>query len=64
MQEAAQLFSARATVRHEMALPEAAERTAYFGPVLARLALPPPPQMEVQSAPPPQVNTLCERANV
>ena len=61
MQEAAQLFSARVAVRHEMALPEAAERTAYFSPVLAQLALPPPPQMEVQRAPPPQVNTLCER---
>ena len=61
MQEAAQLFGARVAVRHEMALPEAIERAAYFGPVLAQLALPPPPQIEVLSAFPPQVNTPCER---
>lgn len=60
-QEAAQLFGARMAVRHEMAPPEATERAAYFGPVLAQLALPPPPQIEVLSAPLPQVKTLCER---
>jgi hypothetical protein len=45
-------------VRHEMALPEAAERAAYLSPVLARLAFPPPPPLEVQSAPPPKVSAF------
>ena len=56
MQEAAQLFSARTAVRHEMALPEASERAAYFGPVLAPLAMPPhPPNLDAQRPPPPEV---------
>ena len=42
-----------------MALPQAGERAAYFGPVLAALALPPPPSLtESPAAPPPQACTL------
>lgn len=58
LQEAAQLFGARMAVRHDMALPGADERAAYFGPVVAALALPPPPpQAETQRAPPPPVSS-------
>ena len=56
MQEAAQLFSARTAIRHEMGLPEAGVRAAYFGPVLTPLALPPPPpDLDAQDSPPPEV---------
>ena len=59
MQGAAQLFSARTAVRHEMDLPLASERAAYFGPVLAPLALPPaPPERPAQKARPPQVGYI------
>ena len=56
MQEAAQLFMARTVVRHTMQLPKACQRAAYIGPVLAPLALPPPPpELDAQKPPPPQV---------
>lgn len=56
MQEAAQLFSARTAVKHELELPQATERAAYIGPLLAPLALPPPPpDLEAQRPPPPEV---------
>ncbi|CAL5230062.1 g13513 [Coccomyxa viridis] len=62
-EEAAQLFSARTAVRHEMEVPQASERAAYFGPVLAPLALPPPPpHLNAQRPPPPELPKAPEAA--
>ena len=49
-----------------MGLPEAGERAAYFGPVLAPLALPPPPPhlLMLRRPPPPEVPCTSQVATI